>query len=112
MLGYVLNPTGDSYEVFKTNDNSAEKIVIPDMYNGLPVTSVRASFENCTNLKELVVGNNVEKTYFGVFNCASLEKIYFGRSIETISGPFAACEKLTDIYFSFGEEEWENIQRR
>ena len=109
MLGYVLNPTGDSYEVFKTNDNSAEKIIIPDMYNGLPVTSVRASFENCTNLKELVVGNNVEKTYFGVFNCASLEKIYFGRSIETISGPFTVCENLTDIYFSFGEEEWENI---
>ncbi len=109
MLKYILNSQGDGYDVYEVTDKNAEKIVIPDMYEGLPVKSVSASFESCSKLKEIIIGNNVEKTHVGVFDCESLEKIYFGKSISTISGPFTLCKNLTDIYFAFEEERLEDF---
>ena len=91
------------------SDKEAERVVIPDTYNSLPVKEVDFTFEDFTKLKEIVIGNFVEKTVFGTFDCLSLEKIYFGKSINTISGPFDNCVNLTDIYYYGTEEDWENI---
>ncbi len=109
MFTYVLNSAGDGYVLTKVSDTTLEKVVIPDTYNSLPVKEIRFTFINFTNLKELVIGNNVEKTYFDTFNCESLEKIYFGKAINTISGSFTSCANLTDIYYYGTEENWENM---
>ncbi len=109
MLIYKLNEDGKSYTVTGESDVSVSRIVIPDTYNGLPVTKIYGSFFECENLEEIVVGNNVENTGEGTFDLPSLERIYFGRKVKTIYGPMTTAEKLTDIYFSGTEEEWGNI---
>ena len=110
MFTYILNSAGDGYVLTKVEDTEAEKVVIPDTHNSLPVKEINFTFENFTKLKELVVGNNVEKTVFGTFNCPSLEKIYFGKSIYTISGPFTESVNLTDIYYYGTKETFEEVE--
>ncbi len=109
MLIYKLNEDGKSYTVTGESDVSASRVVIPDTYNDLPVTKIYGSFVECKNLKEFIVGNNVENTGEGTFDLPTLERIYFGRNIKTIYGPMILAEKLTDIYFGGTEEEWENV---
>lgn len=109
MLIYSLNEDGKSYTAIGESDASVSKIVVPDMYNGLPVTKIYGNFFDCENVKEFVVGNNVENTGESTFNLPSLERIYFGRKVNTIYGPMILTEKLTDIFFSGTQEEWENI---
>ena len=109
MLIYKLNEDEKSYTVTGESDLSVSRIVIPDTYNGLPITKIYGNFFECENLKEIVVGNNVENTGEGTFDLPSLERIYFGRNVKTVYGPMTLAEKLTDIYFSGTEEEWENI---
>lgn len=110
MIYYNLNSENNAYIAISENDKSIEKAIIPDTYNGLPVTEVRASYECFENLKEIIIGNNVTKTGFGTFNCASLEKIYLGKSVRQISGPFLECINLSDVYFSGTEEEFESLE--
>ena len=109
MLIYQLNEDGKSYTVTGESDVSVTKIVIPDTYEDLPVTKIYGSFFECENLKEIVVGNNVENTGEGTFDLPSLERIYLGRNVKTVYGPMTTAEKLTDIYFSGTEEDWESI---
>lgn len=109
MLIYSLNSTGDAYTVTGISDLTAEKIVIPDEYEGLPVTEVSAFFGMAENLKEIVFGNNVQTTTYDVLNFPSLERVYFGRSIATITGPFENAENLSHIYYSGTEEEWKKV---
>lgn len=109
MFTYVLNSEGNGYVLTKVENTDLEKIVIPDTYNDLPVKEINFTFDKFTKLKEIVVGNNVEKTVFGTFDCKNLEKIYFGKSINTISGPFTECVNLTDIYYYGSQEDWENM---
>lgn len=109
MLIYNLNEDGKSYTVTGESDSSVSRIVVPDMYNGLPVTKIYGDFSECENVKEFVVGNNVENTGEGTFNLPSLERIYFGRKVNTVYGPMTLADKLTDIYFDGTEEEWENV---
>lgn len=109
MLEYILNSDGSSYEVVGETDKSLSRIVIPDTYNGLPVTSVSALFDSFPNLTEIVFGNNVERTSYGTLDIATLERIYFGRAIFSVSGPFYECEKLSNIYYSGTKEQWEQV---
>lgn len=109
MLTYMLNSTGDGYEVLGESDKTLSRVIIPDMYEGLPVTEVSAMFVDFPNLTEIVIGNNVKKTGYGTFDCASLERIYLGKSISYISGPFVECTSLSDIYFSGTEEDWKKV---
>lgn len=109
MLVFSLNDSGTAYTVSDILDLTVEKVVIPDEYEGLPVTEVTAIFSVAENLKEIVFGNNVRYTEFDVLNVPSLEKVYFGRNIKTICGPFDNANKLSHIYYSGTEEEWQNV---
>ncbi len=109
MLRYLLKPETNSYEVIGETDTTAERIVIPDFYEGLPVTISSVFLETCPNVKEIVFGNNVKTISYGTLNSEHIEKIYFGRATEKISGPFDLCTNLTDIYYSGSQEDWEKI---
>lgn len=109
MIKYILNSDGDGYIAISENDRTIEKAVIPDTYEGLPVTEVRVSYEGFENLKEIIIGNNVIKTGFGTFNCSGLERIYLGKSVNQISGPFMECTSLSDVYFAGTREQFENL---
>lgn len=109
MLKFTLNSEGNAYTVTELIDKTVEKLVIPDTYNGLPVTVVSADFNDAENLKEIYFGSNVEETTTYVIDSRYLEKIYFGKSIRKISGPFSSAVNLKHIYYGGTEEEWQNV---
>lgn len=109
MLIYKLNSAGDAYTVIGISDLTVKRLVIPDVYEGLPVTEVTAFFGMAENLTEIVFGNNVRTTAYDVLNFPSLERVYFGRNIEFISGPFENADNLSHICYSGTEEEWQKV---
>ncbi len=109
MFNYQLNSDGASYAVSEITDFSVTRVVIPDTYNGLPVTEISADFSNCEKLQEFVLGNNVSNTGYGTFDLPSIERVYLGKSVQTFCGPLVLAEKLKDIYYSGTEEEWNRM---
>lgn len=109
MLIYKLNSAGDAYTVTGLSDLTVNKLVIPDIYEGLPVTEVTCFLGMAENLTEVVFGNNVRETAYDVLNFPSLEKVYLGRSVEKITGPFGNADNLSHIYYSGTEEQWQNV---
>ncbi len=110
MLEFTINSEGTAYTVTGLLDRTLTKVIIPDTYNGLPVTVVSAFFGDAQSVKEVYFGHNVEETTFDVINSQWLEKIYFGKSIRTITGPFYLAENLKHIYYGGTEEEWQNVR--
>ena len=100
-----------------------QKVVIPDTYNGLAVTSVKSgAFENsdkivsvkagnnlknigdkafagCTALTEVEIGNNVTEVGEYVFSgCTALEKVVFPGNLRILTrGMFSGCSSLREV---------------
>lgn len=58
------------------------------------------AFEDCTNLKSIIIPNRVAFIGRKAFNkCIGLETLVLGKNVETINkGTFSNCERLIDIY--------------
>ena len=100
-----------------------QKVVIPDTYNGLAVTSVKSgAFENsdkivsvkagnnlknigdkafagCTALTEVEIGNHVTEVGEYVFSgCSALEKVVFPGNLRILTrGMFSGCSSLKEV---------------
>ncbi|MCH5152259.1 MAG: leucine-rich repeat protein, partial [Clostridiales bacterium] len=80
---------------------TAEFVVIPNTYNGLPVTEIAASgFMSCTKLTKVVLPKSIVTIGKNAFmNCTSLEYIAMP-GVETIGdSAFSMCTKLERLYF-------------
>ncbi|MCH5152281.1 MAG: leucine-rich repeat domain-containing protein, partial [Clostridiales bacterium] len=80
---------------------TAEFVVVPNTYNGLPVTEVAASgFMSCTKLTKVMLPKSVAIIGRNAFmNCSSLEHIAMP-GVETIGdSAFSMCTKLERLYF-------------
>ena len=75
---FALNPDGKSYSVSMCASMYSE-IVIPDTYNGMPVTSIgRQAFWNCMSLKTVTIPSSVTSIGYGAFyGCNNLKIITF-----------------------------------
>ena len=81
------------------------KIVIPDEYNGKPVTKIETSgFGQCTKITEVVIPDSIAVIDTVAFiGCSSLVKIIIPEGITEISTAcFAECDKLTEIVLPNG----------
>ena len=98
-LVFKLNDDQVSYSVTDYTGSSTE-VVIPAIYEGLPVTSIGfQAFYECSSLAGVTIGNSV--TYIGsdaFSGCSSLTTITIPDSVTGI-GPFAFfdCSSLTTI---------------
>jgi len=75
-------------------------VTIPDIHNGLPVTSIASRvFSGATNLNTLIIGNNVRRIEsFAFTNATGITSITFGNSIEYIGDQaFAHNHRITSI---------------
>lgn len=81
-----------------------ENLVIPNS-----VKSMGASFQSCSSLKTVQLGEGLRKVSRGAFyNCKALEKITLGGSIACIAeGAFEDCSGLTEIIIPEGTTEIE-----
>ena len=78
----------DSYTVSVANANNARKIVIPDTYNGKPVTAIKQyGFADIKTVRSIVVPDSIDYIGSGAFaNCIRLEEVVLGKSVKTLNG--------------------------
>ena len=78
---------------------SDETIEIIDLTN-LKCDSFESSFEDCVNLKELLLPDSAKVVSINCNNCISLRRVKFGKNVEEIKeSSFNYCESLKAITF-------------
>ena len=113
----------EEYRLIGIGLASEVDIVIPDTYNGLPVTEIGArafyecvyiesvkipnsvtsigdrAFYNCSSLTSVVIGDSVTSIGHQVFcGCSSLTSVVIPNSVTSISSEaFSSCDSLTSI---------------
>ena len=99
-LYFYLNEDGRSYSVLSLGDCTDVDILIPDIYNGLPVTSIGSvAFWNCLNISSVTIPNSVTNIGASAFDyCISLESVTIPNSITSIGDyAFRGCVKLANV---------------
>ena len=102
---FSFNYHQTSYSVTGIGNYTDSDLVIPDTYNGLPVTSIgERAFDNCTSLTSVTIGNNVTSIDNYAFNCCtSLINVVMPDSVTSIGeGAFNYCQSLTSVIISDG----------
>ncbi len=110
-LTFTLNYDGESYSVTGCNTSAEGEIIIPDIYEGLPVTGIGAyAFWRCTNLISIKISNNVTSIGENAFLfCESLASLTIPDSVIIIGeGAFSYCESL-DLVNITDIEAWLKI---
>lgn len=122
-----------TYAVTGYIDQNAVEIVIPDAYNGIPVTEIRyESFSCCTKLERITIPDTVTKIGANAFeHCISLKEIalpaglteigndaFYNSGLVSISipgsvgtigtGAFSYSESLTTVVLGEGTMELED----
>ncbi len=101
ILIYESNIDGTAYSVVGVTDTEQTKIIIPDTYANLPVTSIgEYAFKDCTNLTSITIGNSVESIGDYAFGyCKNLTSVSIPDSVTSIdSSAFYDCYKLVEVY--------------
>lgn len=99
-LEYTLNPDGASYSVTGIGSAKGSDIVIPAMYEGLPVTAIGdKAFYGQASRKSVTIGDNVitigEQAFY---NCIGFKSVIIGKSVTDIGfRAFYSCTGLTNI---------------
>lgn len=100
VLTFELNDTGDGYILSSCKMSATGELVIPSVYNGLPVICVGdIAFMDCTDLTSVVIPDSVISIGDAVFNgCTGLTSVTLSSKITKIkSNAFAYCSSLSSI---------------
>lgn len=100
-LEYTLNSYDRVYSVSGCNKTATGEIIIPETYNGLPVTKIdREAFLDCTEITSVVIGDNVTYIDWYAFkNCSKIESVYLGNGLKEIeSNAFYDCINIDSVY--------------
>ena len=121
-LVFELNEDGKSYSVVSNGKCYDDNIVIPDTYNGLPVTKIgdyafykcnyfsiiipytvlsigKWAFAECESLKSIIIPNLVKSIGNSAFrSCTALTSVVISDSVKSIGNyAFYECGSLTNI---------------
>ena len=103
-LEYTLNNDGVSYSCTGIGTCKIKNIIIPNTYNGLPVTAIGKEAFFMTDIRTVIIPNSV--TYidrFAFANCESLLTITIPDSVTQLgSGAFIYCRSLTSATIGSG----------
>lgn len=96
-LIYGIATSGKSAYLQSVGTCEDTKVVIENVYEGLPVTTISGSaFESCTNITDILIPDSVTfiqvKAFYG---CSSLKDITIPDSVTSVQGNvFANCSSL------------------
>ena len=99
-LEFTLNADGQSYSVTGIGTCTDTDIIIPDTYEGLPVTSIgNYAFKKCTSFTSVTIGDSVTSIGENAFQkCTSLTSVTIGDSVTSIGDyAFYECTSLTSV---------------
>ena len=98
-LKYTLINNDTEYEV-SGYVGEPVYVVIPNEYNGKPITSIGASaFSKSTSLTSIIIGNSVTSIGdYAFWDCSSLTSIEIPNSVQSIGiNAFNSCDSLTSV---------------
>lgn len=98
-LEYTVAEGGKS-RILSKCDPSAEEIVIPEKYRGLPVTAIgKGAFSGCTKLTAIEIPANITTIADDAFyGCSGLTELIVPETVTSIGiGAFTNCKKLRTI---------------
>ena len=88
-LSFTLNNDGKGYTVSGIGACTDTDLVIPETYNGLPVTRIAAeAFKGCTSLISVTVPVSVKYV---------------------LKNAFSGCSKLKNVYYKGTKREWADV---
>lgn len=98
-LIYALNEDETAYTVTGIEEAKAAvtHIVVPNVYEGKPVTYVKeAAFKSNTRIKEVVLAPNIKALGESAFeDCSNIEKVQFPQNLESIGrAAFSGCRNF------------------
>ena len=103
-LRYTLSEDGDYYIAsWKGGTCFEEKLVIPSVYNNLPVKEIAANaFENCSNIISVIIPDSIifidEYAFSG---CTSMTDLTIGKGVTSVGyDAFDSCSSLTNVYIN------------
>ena len=111
-LEYSLDSDGKGYTVTGIGTCTDTDLIIPPIYNGLPVKSIGDyAFEDCTSLTSVTIPNSVTSIGYGAFkNCTGLTSVTIGDSVTSIgSYAFEYCSNLTSINVDENNANYKDI---
>lgn len=97
--------SNDTYEVKATknfNAGASGRVLIPDTFDGLPVSKIAdEGFKEISSIKSVVIPNGITHIGEGAFaNCNNLVSLTLADTITHIeNGAFSGCDKLEEINF-------------
>ena len=97
-LEYTLN--GDAYCVSGIGTCTDTVIIIPEIYNDLPVNAIgKDVFQQNTSIAEIRIPGSVKTIEdYSFEGCTSLSKVVLGKGVHKIGGAaFRGCTSLTEI---------------
>ena len=101
-LIYELSTDGSYYSVIGIDNNDTSEIVIPLIYNGLPVVSIgKKAFDFCSFITNVTLSDGITLIDSYAFkDCTSLTNINFPNSLQKIgTGSFENCVSLENVVF-------------
>lgn len=99
-LDFTLNDDGQSYSVCGIGTYNSSNLVIPEEYNGKPVTGISDyAFEYNDTITTVTIPDSVINLGLGVFyGCSNLTNVSLGKGVSAIySDVFAYCTSLKSI---------------
>lgn len=111
-LKYTLSADGSGYSVAGIGTCTDSDVVIPAMYNGLPVKYIAENaFHSCNQLITVTVGKNVVGISDYVFSASkNLTTVIIYECVTNISSTaFSGCGALTNIIVSSENEKFKSI---
>lgn len=113
-LQFMHDRDGESCSVIGFGTCTDSELVIPDTYDGKPVTGIDYhAFENGASLTSVLIPGSVTSIGSGTFRyCADLRTVTLTSSVTSIgASAFAACKYLKDIYFNGTMAQWNAIEK-
>lgn len=91
-LNYELSADQTGYCITEQSSFNGSDLIIPDTYNGLPVTEIKNfAFYNCSDLLRVTIGKNVKNIEDSAFyECNNIEAVTFNAVScnDFVSSPF------------------------
>jgi len=99
LLAYELSEDGQSYRIMGIGSFEGEKLIIPEQYEGKPVTEIYVSAFSATGLVSVVIPESITKIGAMAFSeCTSLVEINIPNSVKTLNhGLFSGCTSLKTV---------------
>lgn len=113
-LAYTFSTDKTYYIVSGIGDCTDTEIVIPAIYEGLPVKEIGANaFKNKTTITSVVVPEGVTAIgKYAFYSCDSLSEITLPDSLTSIGYyAFAYCTQLDYIYYEGTTEQWNAVMK-